>query len=1063
MASNKIIKYPDLDDENYGSTLYKKREFQTFRYPSRKTLDNYEEVKEYRDKMCNPVSFQLQPHQSLLSNLINTETPYKGLLLFHGTGVGKTCASITIAENFKEQVSKYNMRILVLLSGPTLKQNFNEQLIGRCTAGEYFDPDQIIHDPHYLKKKKSEAFLLTTKYYRIMSYKAFLKKVLGEKIKNKYKKYMKNNKGKFKRNIAVNPITFLANTLIVVDEAHNLTNNNIGKSLQKVLNDPRSVNLKLVLLTATPMNNISSDIVYLINFLRPTNDQMKVNMVFDESGNFRKGGRKYFIDRVRGYVSYLRGDDPMTFPKRVEMGEVPKGLDFTKLTQCKLQKLQLQTYMNFDKKKKTDDTKIDIELSKKYEGIANIVFPGLGKDKTITGYYGNDGIKQVKKDIDYYQNDLIDAFRKYYKDDTIDSSFIYMGANNDTVSGRFLNEKYLKDFSTKFYSTLMNLNNNIAGKNGVGTSFIYSNLLGVGIKVFEEVLNQNGYVKYGLDWRTNVSARCYYCGNMQSNHSKQKHDFLPSTYVSITGEKDEEDDTEAERLRKIFVSEGNIDGKHIKVLLGSSVFSEGANLQNVKDVHILEGYYNLTRIDQIIGRAIRHCSHYKQMTEENPYPEVKVYKYVISLGGDVLTKEENLYRLAEDKYKKIKKVERILKEISVDCPFNINKNIYPEEALKYKDCGQKGKPKCPQSCDFMECEYKCNDDVLNRNYYDSKSGKYRELRLDELDNSTFNIKLLKFEKQFIKEKIKEMFKRDIVYTLSDILNYVSSRYPDIRKRFFEKRFVYIALNEMIPITDNDFNNLKDVVKDKFDRNGYIIYRNKYYIFQPFDKETFIKLRDRLKFDELPVPKISLNKYLIAKKIDVSDTSDSKIIKYDYENTIKYYSARSEYDIVGIISEGFAGNDVFNIRGRRKKDMKKKRAKGFATSKGANCLSKSTDELREIAKKLGLTTKKTDMKSEICEKIKNKLLELERNSVGDKKMTYIKIPANHPTYRFPYNLEDRRIYIKSKINNYFKLIGTSIVLKDEKDKLILVDQEYNRDFLEKLGGKLENGRWIFHIS
>jgi hypothetical protein len=44
-----------------------------------------------------------------------------------------------------------------------------------------------------------------------------------------------------------------------------------------------------------------------------------------------------------------------------------------------------------------------------------------------------------------------------------------------------------------------------------------------------------------------------------------------------------------------------------------------------------------------------------------------------------------------------------------------------------------------------------------------------------------------------------------------------------------------------------------------------------------------------------------------------------------------------------------------------------------------------------------------------------MLELEKYATGNKKITYIMIPKNHPIYPFPYNLEDRVEYIKNEIH------------------------------------------------
>jgi len=80
--------YPAPNDPEIQSELYGKREFYYNRIPERPDVGDYNDIKEYRDNMCGR-SFTLQEHQALLSNFINPDTPYKGLLIFHGTGTGK--------------------------------------------------------------------------------------------------------------------------------------------------------------------------------------------------------------------------------------------------------------------------------------------------------------------------------------------------------------------------------------------------------------------------------------------------------------------------------------------------------------------------------------------------------------------------------------------------------------------------------------------------------------------------------------------------------------------------------------------------------------------------------------------------------------------------------------------------------------------------------------------------------------------------------------------------------------------------------------------------------------
>ena len=131
----------------------------------------------------------------------------------------------------------------------------------------------------------------------------------------------------------------------------------------------------------------------------------------------------------------------------------------------------------------------------------------------------------------------------------------------------------------------------------------------------------------------------------------------------------------------------NKEGKYIKLVLGSKVMNEGISMKNVGEVHIIDVYFNLGKVDQVVGRAIRWCSHYDLMGKDNVYPYVNVYKYAVALdkSGDILSTEEELYQKAEQKYVLIKKIERAMKEVAIDCPLNIHGNIFGEEVREYKD------------------------------------------------------------------------------------------------------------------------------------------------------------------------------------------------------------------------------------------------------------------------------------------------------------------------------------------------------------------------------------------
>jgi superfamily II DNA or RNA helicase len=1089
------IGYPITSDENIQSKIYAKREFYYYKLPDRPDLSNYNEISEYRKKICEPDG-ELLEHQSMLSNFINPDTPYKGLLVFHGTGTGKTCVGIAIAEKFKQQVQRYGTQIYILVPGPLLRENWKSSFI-QCTGDTYLRTHEnlLFLNDEEKEKIRKQAILNAQQYYKIMSYKSFYRKVLGEKIvekkmvEGKLKSiYKKTEEGDFERDISMDIIHNLNNTLIIVDEAHNLTGNAYGEALMKIIRN--SINLKVLLLTATPMKNLADDIIELINFLRPIDSQIERDLIFNNAKNYtmdlKQGGLEYLKKMSSGYISHLRGADPMTFAEKVDMGIKPKGLLFTKITQCYMNKFQLEAYI--------EAKRLAIEeadaLDRKSEAVANFVFPALDESKKkLIGLYGRDGLNQLKNQLKNHYgkiNNLIATeilgLKKY------DEELININETTKNITGSILKKENLKFFSTKFYQALVDIDNNlfIGGPNKniePRTGFVYSNLVKTGIEIFQEILNMNGFLQY-IDNKNNYqikdNTKCYYCGKLHKEHLESKldskskqidnsHIFYPATYIVITGQSSEEGaENIPEESKKIvstvFSNINNKNGKNIKIVLGSKVMNEGISLHNVSTVQILDVYFNFGRVDQVIGRAIRWCSHYNLMSESNQYPKVKVYKYAVSLDSktDELSTEEELYFKAEQKYLLVKKIERGLKEVAIDCALNQQGNMFKEEIEFYNKCikpnnkfldititdkNDKEQNICPSKCDFTECLYKCNDSILNSKYYDPHRNIYKKLIKSQLDYSTFTSNLARTEIEYAKKKIKELYMTNYVYNLKTITDYIANSYNTSKKDLFDEFFVQKGLDELIPITENDFNNYKDIIYDKTYRAGYLIYLDEYYIFQPFDENENAPMYYRTSYQYNFNSKLSLYNYLINEEYDINtnigselETDIDNFTDYNFIDGMDYYDNRKEYDIVGIIDKETNKKkskrpedikDIFKIREKREKILEKKRGTGIPSLKGAVCAtSKEKEYLESIAKNLGIKTISKDLtRDNICNIIKDKLIELEKYSKGKNKMTYIMVPSNHSTLKFPLNLEDRIEYIKNFTN---KLLAKNINFNEKID-------------------------------
>ena len=73
--------------------------------------------------------------------------------------------------------------------------------------------------------------------------------------------------------------------------------------------------------------------------------------------------------------------------------------------------------------------------------------------------------------------------------------------------------------------------------------------------------------------------------------------------------------------------ENNQNGEVIKALMITSSGAEGINLKNTRFVHIVEPYWHMVRLEQVVGRARRICSH-KLLPQE--LRNVKVYLYLFN-------------------------------------------------------------------------------------------------------------------------------------------------------------------------------------------------------------------------------------------------------------------------------------------------------------------------------------------------------------------------------------------------------------------------------------------------
>jgi len=199
----------------------------------------------------------------------------------------------------------------------------------------------------------------------------------------------------------------------------------------------------------------------------------------------------------------------------------------------------------------------------------------------------------------------------------------------------YLIERELVKYSPKFARIL----ENIIDEKNIGLHLLYSQFRTLeGIGIFKLVLEANGFLEFkiskkGGEWQienADVDPEkprfVLYTGTETAEEKEiirniynSAWEFVPPSIVSVLKEK----------------SENNFLGEIIKVLMITSSGAEGINLRNTRFVHIMEPYWNMVRVDQVVGRARRICSH-EDLPEE--LRTVQVFIYISRITQDQLSK-----------------------------------------------------------------------------------------------------------------------------------------------------------------------------------------------------------------------------------------------------------------------------------------------------------------------------------------------------------------------------------------------------------------------------------------
>jgi superfamily II DNA or RNA helicase len=108
----------------------------------------------------------------------------------------------------------------------------------------------------------------------------------------------------------------------------------------------------------------------------------------------------------------------------------------------------------------------------------------------------------------------------------------------------------------------------------------------------------------------------------------------------------------------------NYNDRKIDVLLITSAGSESLDLKNTRSIHIMEPHWNESKINQIIGRAIRYDSH-KALDVDSRTVEIVRWISVFGYKIPYETADEYLVKKAKEKDKMFEAFDKIIQKCSI--------------------------------------------------------------------------------------------------------------------------------------------------------------------------------------------------------------------------------------------------------------------------------------------------------------------------------------------------------------------------------------------------------------
>lgn len=874
--------YPAIEDPQFISRLLRKTEF------AETKSDDF-------DPNSNPcegsTDFELTPVQEFVSNFMSPRTPYMSCLLYHGVGVGKTATAIASAEAYLDMFPRRKVfivcprairsgfkRTIFDPKGVTLGQGDAANIARGPTGDSYLRLAGCLYERD-IERIKKRVDRVINRRYDFFGY-------------GQFANYIRNVKQRIPAEAANARVQVAAAfkkefnyRFLIVDEAHNLRDVSGMATLQRQPEDIDTVGdvddskgakeltpflkellqtadgIKLLLMTATPMFNSVFEIQFLFNLMLMNEKKPLVSMeeLLNADGSPAEGSAPIFKRLANAYVSFMRGENPNSFPLRLyPEGEDPIGERVARLTEANYPTYRLGKILTapVGTVSKQQMSKLPIVTSQVESDDApyNRILTRLTRDKVRAGGVGYqviDSLLQAGNCVFPHDEDMDESRADSYVGVTgYEEMFKKEGRGAVRAKdAKWLVEESLRDYSPKMATIIRYI------QHSKGVEFVYSRFVSTGAFLLALALEANGYTPYGRESgflkngiQDGHGRQCAICHLREDAHRGAGHAFVPAKYVLLTGDTTlSPNNAEAiEAARDL----SNKEGRSIKVVIGSQIAGEGVDLRFIREVHVLDAWFHLNKTEQIVGRGIRYCSH-----SALPLPErnTTIFLHAIAFPkgkASFETADLYCYRSALQKAIQVGVISRMLKHYAVDCNlrknvvFLMNPNWYrrhvvdaqglERESAPLSDGTQPGVPLRDMDytaiCDWMECpkDFGCGDDG-DQNIDISL--------LKDTDDSTYDSFSTRFTESKMKRILQALFSQKPYY-LYDILECIL-----VKEGSFPLSAVRLTLQTIV--------NNRTFRLHSGGQDGYLIYKNGYVLFQP-DAYRDLKIPMALRIAMFPV-------------------------------------------------------------------------------------------------------------------------------------------------------------------------------------------------------------------